>query len=163
MEDHGLKVWTICAPTYYLLNEIIFQCRDGRVKHIKGHGRIEGISRGPAYKDITHKNPHNAPDRDIVIATITIQSSHAHHHLIDINGPALHISQRDPLTDIFLRHVNISGRPAAGFTQKVGNGSITGISVHPEISFNHPLFFNVYGHLEQQRWTFLRTLKKTLG
>lgn len=165
VKEKGLNVLTLCAATYYLFDHISFRCRDGRLKQIKGIGIVKGRADGPAYRSIIHARDHKEPDRDIVLAQLRLNHSHWHTHsrIVDINGPALHISPAESLTKTFLRYADIGGQPAAGFVKKIGKGTLTALSVHPEIPLTHPLFNNRFDPLEDQRLDFLKMLRHTFG
>lgn len=131
LED-GLVLITFCAASYYMLDNIFYQTRDGQIKIAKGLGLIEGAAK-QAFHSKTRQDGKADLYRDYIEARLTSPHFDKPIHILNVNGPSFHLSEREKsLTDIFLNYADIDG--AAGLIKRIGKGMIIALGVHPELS-----------------------------
>lgn len=156
--ESGMTLMTFCAATYLLFEKLSYIKRNGHRKEMDGLGLVKGHADGPAYKHVTRIEFNRAAHHDLVLAEIKWPDKHRVFHLLDVNGPALHLADNNDLTQIFLHYNNVPQNPAAGFVKELGKGKIVGLAPHPEITLAHPNLPATYGHHEQDRISFLNLL-----
>jgi glutamine amidotransferase-like uncharacterized protein len=161
IEENGLALWTSCAATYYCFEKMLYLKRNGQSKIMKGLGIIKGVASGPAYQNMTRIDFEHSSNHDRVLAELSLINSNAIFRALDINGPALY-PHAESLVDSFLRYSNIPDQPVAGFTKKIGNGLILGLSSHPEFTLDHPLLPTDFQLHEPSRLSFLAHIKERL-
>lgn len=161
MEENGLVLWTSCAATYYCFEKMVYLKRNGQMKMMNGLGIIKGVAEGPAYLNVTRKSFEHSAHHDRVLAELSLANSNQIFRALDINGPALY-PHAESLVESFLRYSDVPGQPVAGFTKKVGNGLILGLSSHPEFALNHPLLPQDFNLHEPSRLSFLTHIRQKL-
>ena len=161
MEEHGLVMWTSCAATYYCFEQMVYLKRNGQFKMMNGLGIIKGLAEGPAYQSVTRQSFGASAHRDRVLAELSLANTNQVFRALDINGPALY-PEAESLVDSFLRYSNLPEQPVAGFTKKVGQGLILGLSSHPEFALNHPLLPHDFKLHEPSRLSFLTHIRDKL-
>jgi glutamine amidotransferase-like uncharacterized protein len=161
MEESGLVLWTSCAATYYCFEKMLYLKRNGQMKMMNGLGLIKGLAEGPAYQNVTRQSFEHSAHHDRVLAELSLADSDQIFRALDINGPALY-PHSESLVDSFLRYSNIPGQPVAGFTKKIGQGLILGLSSHPEFALNHELLPQNFKLHEPSRLSFLTHIRDKL-
>ncbi|MEK7801382.1 MAG: hypothetical protein AAB276_02910, partial [Pseudomonadota bacterium] len=88
IENDGLILWTFCAASYYMFEEISYQRRNGIFKTRKGAGFIKG-SACHGFNHITRRELNACPWNDYVLAGIHVDGHHELLRALNCNGPTL--------------------------------------------------------------------------
>lgn len=160
IEQNGLILWTFCASSYYMFEEISYQKRDGTFKSRQGAGLIKGAARH-GFNHITRKQLNASPWNDYVLARIKVDGHQELLRALNINGPTLlPSSAEDGLVHQFMKYKDTEG--AAGVIKKMGRGMLIALGVHPELSPDHPSLPDAYSEFEKDRWTILSLIKQKI-
>ena len=136
IEQDGLILWTFCAASYYMFEEISYQRRSGIFKQRKGAGLIKGVARH-GFNHITRRELPADPWNDYILAGIRITGHDGVLRALNINGPTMEPDEgRESMTETFMRYTDIRG--AAGLIKTIGRGLLIALGVHPELSPVHP-------------------------
>lgn len=157
IEQDGLILWTFCASSYYMFEEISYQKRSGLFKSRKGAGLVKGAA-SHAFKHITRRELNASPWNDYILAGIHVDGHRDLLRALNINGPTLLPSpEEDDLVHQFMKYQDIDG--AAGITKRIGKGLLIALGVHPELSPIHPKLPDAFREFEKDRWTILSLIK----
>lgn len=160
IEENGLVLWTFCAASYYMFEEISYQKRNGLFKTRAGAGLIKGAARH-GFKHITRKKLNASPWNDYILAGIHVDGHPDFLRALNCNGPALFPDmRRDPLVKSFMNYVDIEG--AAGVMKVMGKGLLIALGVHPELSPTHPRLPDAFHAFEKDRWEILSVIKQKI-
>jgi glutamine amidotransferase-like uncharacterized protein len=162
MEQDGLILWTFCASSYYMFEEISYQKRNGEIKKRHGAGFIKGTARH-GFNHITRKVLNSSPWQDYILAGIHVDGHRDLLRALNINGPSmLPAPSEASLVHQFMKYKDIDG--AAGITKKIGKGLLIALGVHPELSPDHPKLPDYFADFEKDRLDILWTIRqKILG
>jgi len=160
IEQDGLILWTFCASSYYMFEEISYQKRNGDYKSRKGAGLIKGAARH-GFNHITRRELNASPWNDYILAGIHVDGHQELLRVLNCNGPTfLPSPSEDKLIQQFIRYKDIEG--AAGIMKKMGNGLLIALGVHPELSPYHPNLPSGFGEFENDRWAVLCAIKEKI-
>lgn len=160
IEQDGLILWTFCASSYFMFEEISYQKRSGTFKTRQGAGLIKGAARH-GFNHITRRELNASQWNDYILAGIHVDGHHELLRALNINGPAMvpSVSERG-LVHQFMKYKDIQG--AAGITKKIGKGLLIALGVHPELSPTHPNLPDGFLEFEKDRWTILSLIKEEI-
>lgn len=160
IEQDGLILWTFCASSYFMFEEISYQKRCGLFKSRQGAGLIKGAARH-GFNHITRQELNASPWNDYIMAGIRVDGHHELLRSLNINGPTMIpcVSEQN-LVHQFMRYRDIKG--AAGLTKKIGKGLLIALGVHPELSPIHPSLPDAYFEFEKDRFTILSLIKEKI-
>jgi glutamine amidotransferase-like uncharacterized protein len=157
IEKNGLILWTFCASSYFMFEEISYQKRSGVFKTRQGAGLIKGAARH-GFNHITRRELNASPWNDYIMAGIHVDGHRELLRSLNINGPTMIPSLAEQqLVHQFMRYKDIQG--AAGITKKIGRGLLIALGVHPELSPIHPSLPDGFAEFEKDRWTILSLIK----
>lgn len=160
IEQDGLILWTFCASSYYMFEEISYQKRDGTFKTCQGSGLIKGAAHH-GFRHITRRQFNRSPWNDYILAGIHVEGHQELLRSLNINGPTLLPSPKEnELVHQFMKYSNIEG--AAGVIKKMGRGMLIALGVHPELSPSHPSLPQAFTEFEKDRWTILSLIKQKI-
>jgi glutamine amidotransferase-like uncharacterized protein len=160
IEQNGLILWTFCASSYYMFEEISYQKRNGTIKTRQGAGLIKGAARH-GFNHITRRQLNASPWNDYILAGIHVDGHQELLRALNINGPTLVPSAaEDGLVEQFMKYKDIEG--AAGVVKKMGRGMLIALGVHPELSPMHPKLPDAFAEFEKDRWTILSLIKQRI-
>jgi len=160
IEQDGLILWTFCASSYYMFEEISYQKRNGLFKTRQGAGLIKGAARH-GFNHITRRQLNASPWNDFVLAGIHVDGHQELLHALNINGPRFDVQEaNNPLVHQFMKYKDIDG--AAGVIKKMGSGLLIALGVHPELSPAHPSLPHAYAQFEKDRWTILSLIRQKI-
>lgn len=177
VEEKGMILWTDCAATYLMCNNIEYHASNGDCKKIQGLGFIDGVARGPVSGETIAPDPHNR-FRDVVIKRVQYNTDKT----ADIcygNGPGLFLSDTErnsEMVDVIGWYHNVDGAPVAAMSKRIGHGLLISLGVLVQIGPSHiqgpPLsdsnderhrsaLFNHLSTHDEQRMDFLNILLNT--
>ncbi len=160
IEQNGLILWTFCAASYYMFEEISYQKRSGAFKTMRGTGLIKGTARH-GFNHITRQTFNASPWKDYILAGIYVDGHHELLRSLNINGPTLlPAATENSLVEQFMKYKDIQG--AAGVVKKMGRGLLIALGVHPELSPAHPMLPESFTDFEKDRWTILSLIKRKI-
>lgn len=160
IEQNGLILWTFCASSYYMFEEVSYQRRNGAFKTMQGAGLIKGAARH-GFNHITRKVLNGSVWNDYILAGIHVDGHQELLRSLNINGPTLlPAPEENGLVQQFMRYKDIEG--AAGVIKKMGRGMLIALGVHPELSPDHPSLPDGFSEFEKDRWTILSLIKQKI-
>jgi glutamine amidotransferase-like uncharacterized protein len=160
IEQQGLILWTFCASSYFMFEEISYQKRSGLIKTRQGAGLVKGAARH-GFNHITRRELNASPWNDYILAGIHVEGHHELLRSLNINGPTMMpATSEQRLVNQFMKYKDIHG--AAGITKKIGKGLLIALGVHPELSPIHPSLPDAFTEFERDRWTILSLIKEKI-
>lgn len=166
IESEGLGLLTFCAASYYMMEQIEYETRDGEHKRKSGAGFIKGTA-VMAFREITRgANLHGKNILDEYIeAKLSLSNKSMDIHLLNVNGPALILDETElSLCHQFAHYADLSPPHCAGLIKRIGKGFICALGVHPELTAQNSSsnYQDKFPKHERSRLGFLEFLREKL-
>lgn len=160
IEQNGLILWTFCASSYYMFEEISYQKRSGIMKSRQGAGFIKGAA-VHGFKHITRQRLNASPWNDYILAGIHVEGHNELLRALNINGPTFLVDKSErKLVNQFMKYKDIEG--AAGVIKNMGRGMLIALGVHPELSPIHKKLPDSFLSYDIDRWTILGDIRERI-
>ncbi len=164
--ENGLGLLTFCAASYYMMDSIEYETREGEIKRKNGAGFIKGLAVMAFHEKTRGRGKTGQILDDYVEARLNIPDlKSSEMHLLNINGPALITSfTESSLCDKFAFYYELEDWHCAALTKKIGKGFVCALGVHPELSARNSSanYQDKFPNHERDRFKFLKLLKVKL-